>query len=207
MIETQESEVARLSALWSEDFGDAYVERNRAAAEGREPFWRWLHEEHPFSSALEIGCNLGGNLRWLAELVEPRNVTGVDINASALREARRALPDVNVLHAPARTLPFRDATFDLTFTTTVLIHQPPEAVPIVMNELVRCSRRYVLCGEYHADELVEVPYRGQTGALYKRDWGALYEDLFPELRLVHRRFEPWTGTGWDDVTFWLFEKP
>lgn len=202
-----DSEVERLAALWNEEFGDEYVERNRGAAEGREPFWRWLHEQHPFANALEVGCNLGGNLHWLAQLLRPRDVVGVDVNERALREARAALPDVNVLFAPAHSLPFRDAAFDLTFTTTVLIHQASDAVPIVMNELVRCSRRYVLCGEYHADDLVEVPYRGQRGALYKRDWGALYASLFPDLTLVHRRFEPWTGSGWDDVTFWLFEKP
>jgi pseudaminic acid biosynthesis-associated methylase len=200
-------EVERLVALWSEEFGDAYVDRNRQAAAGREPFWRWLHEHHPFASVLEVGCNLGGNLHWLAQLIPPRRVFGVDVNARALREARAALPDVNVLFSPAHELPFRDGAFELTFTTTVLIHQAPDAVPGVMGEIVRCSSRYVLCGEYRADELVEVPYRGQRGALYKRDWGALYASLFPDLRLVHERFEPWTGEGWDDVTFWLFEKP
>ncbi len=71
---------------------------------------------------------------------------------------------------------------------------------------MRCSRRYVLCGEYHAEELEEVPYRGERDALFKRDWGALYQRLFPELRLLHRRFESRDSSGWDDVTFWLFEK-
>ena len=205
---SESGEVERLEALWRDDFGDRYVERNRAAAEHREPFWRWLHEEFPFDSALEVGCNVGGNLHWLAQLVEPQRIYGVDINSQALREVRQTLPDINAVRAPARSLPFRDALFDLTFTTTVLIHQPPDALPIVMNEVVRCSRRYVLCGEYHADELEEVPSRGERGALFKRDWGALYQHLFPELRLLHRRFEPAQpdGSGWDDVTFWLFEK-
>ena len=202
---TEGADVRRLETLWSEEFGDRYVERNRAASEGRQPLWRWLHEGHPFANALEVGCNLGGNLRWLAELIEPRDVWGVDINARALREARAALPDVNAVYSPARSLPFRDASFELTFSTGVLIHQPPDALPLVMNEIVRCSRRYVLCGEYFAEELTEVPYRGERGALYKRDWGALYQSLFPELRLLERRFEA-RGGGWDDVTFWLVEK-
>jgi len=205
---TERGEVERLEALWRDDFGDEYVERNRAAAEHRDEFWTWLHGAHPFQNVLEVGCNLGGNLHWLAQLVDPAQVYGVDINAQALREVRKTLPDVNVLRSPARSLPFRDAMFDLTFTTTVLIHQPQDSLPIVMNEVVRTSRRYVLCGEYHADELVEVPYRGQTGALFKRDWGALYQSLFPELELLDRRFEALKpdNTGWDDVTFWLFEK-
>ncbi|RKQ92345.1 pseudaminic acid biosynthesis-associated methylase [Solirubrobacter pauli] len=205
---SESGEVERLEALWRDDFGDRYVERNRAAAEHREPFWKWLHEAFPFESVLEVGCNLGGNLHWLAQLVDPTRVVGVDINAQALREVRQTLPDVNAVKASARSLPFRDAQFDLTFTTTVLIHQPPDALPIVMNEVVRTSRRYVLCGEYHADELEEVPYRGERGALFKRDWGALYQHLFPELKLLDKRFEAAQpdGSGWDDVTFWLFEK-
>jgi pseudaminic acid biosynthesis-associated methylase len=205
---SERGEVQRLEALWREDFGDEYVERNRAAAQHRDEFWNWLHGAHPFENVLEVGCNVGGNLHWLAQLLDPAQVYGVDINAQALREVRKTLPDVNVLRSPARSLPFRDAMFDLTFTTTVLIHQPQDSLPIVMNEVVRTSRRYVLCGEYHADELVEVPYRGQTGALFKRDWGALYQSLFPELKLLDQRFEALKpdNTGWDDVTFWLFEK-
>jgi len=205
---SEQGEVGRLEALWRDEFGDRYIERNRAASEGREPFWRQLHEHHPFQTALEVGCNLGGNLRWLAELVAPTGVYGVDINAQALREVRATLPDVNAVLSPARSLPFRDGLFDLTFTTTVLIHQPVDALPIVMNEVVRCSRRYVLCGEYFSEQLEEVHYRGHDGALFKRDWGALYQSLFPELKLLERHFEPLNedGTGWDDVTFWLFEK-
>lgn len=203
-----QGEIQRLESLWSEEFGDSYVERNRAAAAGRGPLWRWVHEQHPFASVLEVGCNVGGNLHWLTQLLDPARVYGVDINAAALREVRTALPDVNAVRAPARALPFRDACFDLTFTTGVLIHQPPDALPIVLSELVRCSRRYVLCGEYFAEQPEEVAYRGERGAMFRRDWGALYQSLFPELALVGRRFEPLNedGTGWDDVTFWLFEK-
>ena len=199
-------DVSRLEQLWSEDFGDQYVERNRAVSDKRGPLWSWLCETYPVGSVLEVGCNMGANLRWLTQLLEPRNVWGIDINASALRAARAEMPDVNAVYSPARSLPFRDGRFDLAFSTGVLIHQPPEALPVVMNEIVRCSRRYVLCGEYYAEHLVEVPYRGERGALYKRDWGALYTSLFPELRLVEKRFEPKSEGGWDDVTFWLFEK-
>jgi pseudaminic acid biosynthesis-associated methylase len=201
-----EADVGRLEDLWGGEFGDRYVERNREAAAGREPFWRSLHERHPFATVLEVGCNVGGNLQWLAQLVAPHDVFGVDINSGALREVRAELPDVNVVYSPARTLPFRDARFELTFTTGVLIHQPPDALPIVMSEIVRCSSRYVLCGEYHAEAVEEVPYRGERGALYKRDWGALYASLFPELRLLDRQFAPRSEGGWDDITFWLFEK-
>jgi pseudaminic acid biosynthesis-associated methylase len=204
-----EGEIQRLESLWSEDFGDSYVERNQAAAAGREPLWRWLYERHPFTSVLEVGCNVGGNLHWLQQLIAPEHVWGIDINAAALRQVRATMPDVNAVRSVARTLPFRDAQFELTFTTGVLIHQPPDSLPIVLNEIVRCSRRYVLCGEYFSEQPEEVAYRGERGAMFRRDWGALYQSLFPELELVDKRYEPLNedGTGWDDVTFWVFEKP
>jgi pseudaminic acid biosynthesis-associated methylase len=200
------SEVQRLESLWSGEFGDQYVARNSAAAAGRGSFWKELLGELEVESVLEVGCNLGGNLGWISELVPPRNVYGVDINEQALATLRQSLPTVNSLWASARDLPFRDGRFDLTFTTGVLIHQAPESLPIVMSEIVRCARKYVLCGEYYAEQLTEVPYRGHAGALWKRDFGALYQELFPELVLRKKGFLSREQGVWDDVTYWLFEK-
>ena len=75
-----------------------------------------------------------------------------------------------------------------------------------MDEIVRSSRRYVLCGEYRADDLEEVPYRGQEGALYRHDYGRLYQERHPSLRLVEEGFLPRDDGVWDDITYWVFEK-
>ena len=74
-----------------------------------------------------------------------------------------------------------------------------------MAEIVRCSRRHVLCGEYYAERPTEIPYRGHRGALFKRDFGALYRTRFPELTLLDQGFLS-KADGWDDVTWWMFEK-
>jgi pseudaminic acid biosynthesis-associated methylase len=203
---TPEDDAARLEGLWSGDFGDDYVERNRAASEGRRPFWEHVLGKIEATSALEIGCNVGGNMRWLAGLLGAENVAGVDVNERALEVVRSEIPGVDARVASARELPFADDSFDLVFTTGVLIHQSPEELPRVMDEIVRCSRRYVLCGEYRADELEEVPYRGQRGALYKQDYGRLYQERFPQLQLLEEGFLPKSEGVWDDVTYWIFEQ-
>jgi pseudaminic acid biosynthesis-associated methylase len=203
---TPEDDAGRLEDLWAGDFGDDYVERNKAASEGRHPFWADRLAKLEVTSALEVGCNVGGNLRWLAELLGAQNVAGVDVNETALDVVRSELPGVDVRVATARELPFDDDAFDLVFTTGVLIHQSPDELPRVMDEIVRCSRRYVLCGEYRADELEEVPYRGQRGALYKQDYGRLYQERFPQLRLLEEGFLPKSEGVWDDVTYWVFEQ-
>lgn len=205
MSEQQETqpEASRLERLWADEFGDDYVQRNREAGEGRDAFWRELLAERSVGSVLEIGCNVGANLRWIDGLVPSRVVWGIDINESALQTIRQRLPGINAVWSPARELPFRDRTFDLVFTAGVLIHQPEVTLPLVMAEAVRCSRRYVLALEYFANEVTEVPYRGQEGALFKRDYGRLYRELFPDLRL-EQTGELGHQEGWDDVTWWLF---
>jgi len=198
-------EAVRLESLWDSDFGDDYVDRNQTVGEHRQPFWNMILEEFPSQSVLEIGCNIGANLQWLASLIPSQNVYGIDVNKKALREIRQRVPDVNSLWCPARELPFRDRWFDLVFSMGVLIHQPESTLPLVMAEIVRCSNKYVLCVEYFSEETVELPYRGQSGALFKRNYLRIYQDLFPELELRKQGFLS-RDEGWDDVTFWMFEK-
>lgn len=200
-----QTEATRLEALWAGDFGDEYVDRNAGGYDHRATFWTELQARHEFRSVLEVGCNMGGNLQFLAPLIPDGLVAGVDINRKAIAALHQRVPEAGALWSPGRDLPFRDRHFDLVFTMGVLIHQPESTLPLVMAEMVRCSGRYVACGEYFDEQTVEVPYRGHEGALFRRDYGGMFSRLFPELRLVDtqqlRRDE-----GWDDVTWWLFER-
>ena len=200
------SEAERLEGLWAGDFGNAYIERNIEAAKGRDRFWNAFLDKYRPKNVLEVGCNVGGNLKWLIGKVPPRDVIGVDINEKALAWLHQNMPSVNTLWSSARELPFRDRQFELTFTAGVLIHQPEDSLRDVMAELVRCSGRWVLCMEYFSKDTVEVPYRGQTGALFKRDYGAIYQRHFPELKLIEQG-ELHEKDGWDQVTYWMFERP
>lgn len=198
------AEAQRLESLWNGAFGEAYIERNRDAGERREPFWTRVMADLQPRTVLEVGCNIGANLRWAVS--DERHVYGVDISRQALIDIRQTLPAVNAVWSPARDLPFRDRWFDLVFTMGVLIHQPESTLPLVMSEIVRCSKRYILCGEYFAEATTEVSYRGQSGALFKRDYGAIYMELFPELQL-RTQGRLTRDEGWDDVTYWIFERP
>ena len=196
-------EAERLERLWSGEFGNAYLDRN-SGPDSRGPFWRQLLDRYPIERVLEVGCNIGGNLQWIVEKVPPRQVYGIDVNEKALATVRNRL-QVNATWSLARELPFRDRWFDLVFTAGVLIHQPEEALAEVMSEIVRCSGRYVLCMEYFAEDTVEVPYREQKGALFKRDYGKMYSQSFSHLRLLEQGFLA-KDQGWDDITWWIFEK-
>lgn len=205
MSKRTDLESTRLEKLWSGEFGDEYIERNKDADPARARFWDETLSKYPSPRILEVGCNVGSNLKWIASQIAPEDTYGVDINQKALDLLRENVPGVNALLSPARELPFRDGWFDMVFTMGVLIHQPESTLPIVMNEMVRCSRKHILCGEYHSTTTAEVPYRGQHGALFKRDYGALFLELFPALKLLeHGHLDQ--AQGFDDVTFWLFRK-
>jgi pseudaminic acid biosynthesis-associated methylase len=161
--------------------------------------------KYPISSVLEVGCNIGANLRWICKSVLPHRIVGIDINKSALERLQQAMPEIHVACAPARELPFRDNAFSLVSTAGLLIHQPECALPLVMGEIVRCSNRYVLCMEYFAETQTEIPYRGLKGALFKRPYGYLYQEMFPELILLEHGALS-RNEGWDDISFWMFRK-
>jgi pseudaminic acid biosynthesis-associated methylase len=203
---TSSNEAGRLEELWAGDFGNEYVDRNIAAYDRRGEFWLPLLDELQPTSVLEVGCNVGGNLQWITQRVDPTQVTGVDVNAKALRLLDRRVPGVRGINSPARDLPVSDRSIDFVFTMGVLIHQPEETLEKVMSEMVRASSRYVFCGEYFDTETVEVPYRGHAGALFRRDYGKLFSELFPfDLTLIREGYLS-PEDGWDRVTWWLFER-
>lgn len=195
------NEAERLESVWGGDFGDRYTNRNSSSFNLRKPFWQKLMRTLKPARVLEVGCNSGGNLKWISPLAE---AFGVDVNETAIRMAKIAWPELNLLRAIGRDLPFVDRYFDLTFTCGVLIHQPMESLLEVMRELVRTSGRYVLCMEYYAPKREEVPYRNLDGALFRDDYGKLYQSKF-KLKLL-KSGKLGFGDGFDDITWWLLER-
>lgn len=198
---------------WRGAFGDAYAERNQPSADSlasRARFFGRVLAVAPLDPAariLEVGTNIGMNLSALGGL-GPFRLHGVDVNLGALR-ALRGEPALaaraRVVLARAERLPFRDASMDLVLTCGVLIHVPPDRLAEACGEIVRVSRRWVLCAEYFSPRPEEVEYRGARGLLFKRDFGAFYLEHWPGLRLVDYGFL-WRRVEFDDLTWWLFEK-
>ncbi|HET9727871.1 MAG TPA: hypothetical protein VFR41_00545, partial [Acidimicrobiia bacterium] len=97
---TSASEAARLEGLWAGEFGDEYVDRNLNAYDARRPFWQMILDSTGARSVCEVGCNVGGNLRWISPPVPAAATYGVDVNMKALRTLTEIVPGVNALHAP-----------------------------------------------------------------------------------------------------------
>ncbi len=101
----------------------------------------------PLQSVLEVGCNLGQQLRHL-DLGSGVRLCGVDVQTEVLRVAQSVVPAATFVRADARSLPFADGAFDLVFTSGVLIHIPPADLGRAMDEIHRVSARWIWGLEY-----------------------------------------------------------
>lgn len=198
-------------AAWRGEFGDRYTDRNMGKVPANRHFFRKaLANAGPIGSALELGCGAGENLTALRQLHPTTHLEGIEINESAAAIARahgHLVRTGSILDYMTEARNAVGQKFVLTFTKGVLIHIPPTELGRAYHLLVEASRRWVLVAEYYNPQPAEVPYRGERGLLWKRDFAGDLLNAYQELRLVdygfvyHRDQYPQ-----DDLTWFLMEK-
>jgi pseudaminic acid biosynthesis-associated methylase len=198
---------------WTGAFGQAYLERNCNTDEAdmgpRTACWSNVVRSMPEAPAsiLEVGSNIGRNLVALGRLCEAE-LHAVEPFEDAFSQLAGTVGDrlTSSHNCTGFELPFEDNSIDFVFTSGVLIHIAPADLPRIMSEVVRVSKRYVLCNEYFAKSPEEIQYRGHQGLLFKRDFGRYYTEQWPALKPLNTGFF-WLGNSpFDDTTWWLFEK-
>ena len=198
---------------WEGAFGDAYMDRNDDAEWklplGIEGFRRMIGGLCP-DSILEVGSNIGLNLMYIDRLFNqtvPLYAVEPNTKAFARLTSHPTLTLADAWNCSGFDMPLADASMDLVLTSGVLIHIAPQTLGQLTDEIVRVSRRYVLCSEYFSHVPEEVPYHGEQGLLFKRDFGAFYQERYPFLKIVDYGFL-WMQEFkiFDNLNWWLFEK-
>lgn len=203
--------------FWSGEFGKDYTDRSVFSPEQLDRFYieqmygvsrssmnRDFLEGLQVSSILEIGCNVGNQLRLLQTLGFER-LYGIELQQYAVEKAKSCTENINFVQGNALDNPFRDSYFDLVYTSGVLIHISPDHLLKAMSEIHRTSKRYIWGLEYFAEEHQEIAYRGNNDALWKGDFARLYLENFPNLRLVKEKKFAYTNSNNVDSMF-LLEK-
>jgi SAM-dependent methyltransferase len=139
----------------------------------------WLAErilrERPVR-ILELGCGSGRNLHYLDRNHSGLELYGLDINRNAVAAGRRNLGDArNPAHLVVNSIyelnGLQDASFDVVFTSGVLMHVPHERVGGIVREMTRIARGAVVHFELHG------PANDFDFHRYPRDYAALYREL------------------------------
>jgi len=90
----------------------------------------------------------------------------------------------------------------------VLIHINPDDLNANIQKVFSYSKKYLLIGEYFNRTPVMIEYQGQKNRLFKRDFGKLFLKNF-SAELNDYGFlwgHIYDDAGFDDITWWLFEK-
>lgn len=130
------------------------------------------------ASVLEVGCGYGKQLRALRSRIDCPLV-GLDFSPTQLDCARRYLsgvPDVRLVLGTGDRLPFPDGSFDLVFTSAVILHNPPPVAEAIRLELLRVARRWVAHNE---DTDVSYNRFGYDTAAWYRDRGVGLDECRP----------------------------
>lgn len=193
--------------FWSGEFGNGYIERNSSddlLAQNLFFFAKILSDRNiKPDSILELGANIGMNVRALQLLLPKAHYSAVEINRKAFNELERtgckaylsSIEDFN-----------NKEKHDLVLLKGVLIHIEPKELKKVYEKIVDLSKKWVLIAEYFSRTPTELTYHGQKGKLFKRDFAhELMETT--NVSLVASGFSSrLMKFPQDDLNWYLFEK-
>jgi spore coat polysaccharide biosynthesis protein SpsF len=195
--------------FWSGEFGDAYINRNKSDQLLASNIHYWseiLKHAQSIKSVLELGANVGMNIKALKLLLPSATFAGVEINKAAY-ESLITINGVDGYHESIFDFEPKQL-YDFVFIKGVLIHINPDMLKVAYDKLYNSSSKYICIGEYYNPTPVALSYRGHNDKLFKRDFAGEFKQQFPDVELVKYGFS-YRGDNvfpQDDITWFLFKK-
>ena len=194
--------------FWAGEFGDSYISRNESEnllASNIALFADIFSslDKVPLS-VMEIGANIGMNIKAIQKLSPGAQFTGIEINKQAceiLVGTGCEVIENSIIDAVT------SKTFDLVFSKGVMIHLMQDQLVSTYKKMYEWSNRFILIAEYYNPTPVTIPYRGNSDRLFKRDFAGEFLDLFSDVVLRDYGFAYHRGTyPQDDINWFLLEK-
>ncbi len=196
--------------FWAQTYATEYIRKNSQfdLASGIDGWQQMLARAYNIGSLLECGCNIGRNIGFLDQVLPRAKKSIIEISKPAYEFVTSHYQLDQSFNGSILNSTFERKSFDLVFTIGVLIHIHPDDLLANMKKMYDYSSRYVLMGEYFNRTPVMLDYQGEKDKLFKRDFGKLFIESF-DVKLVDYGFlwgHLYDKSGFDDITWWLFEK-
>jgi pseudaminic acid biosynthesis-associated methylase len=204
--------------VWNGEFGREYTDRTTFDVDALDSLYRknygltrtlinqnFLQGIPKEASFLEVGCNSGNQLLILQKMGY-LDLSGIELQPYALEIARSRTRNISLAQGSALEIPHGDASFDVVFTSGVLIHIAPSDLARATREIHRCARTFIWGMEYYAPTVTEVNYRSHSGLLWKMDYAQYYLQRFKDLELVREQRVPYLESSNVDTVFLLRKK-
>ena len=198
--------------FWHSEYASEYIKRNQKFdIDLGVAAWKKMLTEvdlNTLSSVLELGCNIGRNLHIFEQLLPEAQKSIVEISPLAFNTVTQnfKLKDSQNKSILESDLPLY--SFDLVFTSGVLIHVNPNDLIKTMSKMYNYSKKYILICEMFSRTPKTVHYRNEDDLLFTRDFGRLFLENY-SCKVVDYGFlwgHYFDAAGFDDANFWLFEK-
>lgn len=196
--------------FWANRYAGDYIKKNSHFDNelGAVAWGEMLRKVKDVRNYLECGCNIGRNIDQL-QIVMPHAVPSIiEISEPAFDFVTAHHAFEHAFKGAILESAFDKSAFDLVFTMGVLIHIEPGQLLAHMERMFDYSRKYILIGEYFNRTPVSIEYQGEMDRLFKRDFGKLFIQNF-DVKLLDYGFlwgHVYDAAGFDDITWWLFEK-
>jgi len=196
--------------FWAEHYANEYIEKNKEfdLELGKEAWTQMVKSTENIESILECGCNIGRNIRFLGEALPSATKSVIEISKPAFDFVTSQYTLHMAFNGSIEDSKF-PKKFNLVFKMGVLIHIHPNNLVKAMSRIYEHSNRYILLGEYFNRTPVTIEYQGQRDKLFKMDFGKTFLENF-DVKVVDYGFlwgHVFDRAGFDDITWWLFEKP
>ncbi|MFH1461694.1 MAG: pseudaminic acid biosynthesis-associated methylase [bacterium] len=196
--------------FWAGTFGCDYIDRNcdaKILASNTSLFANILSKTNSIKNMIELGANVGMNLRAIKHLLPNIDMAAVEINKIAA-DKLKLTKDLDVYNKSI--LDFStDNKYDFVLSKGVLIHINPEALKAVYDLMYKISKKYICIVEYYNPSPVSIDYRGNKDRLFKRDFAGEILDRFKnkvfllDYGFIYHGDNNFSG---DDFTWFLLEK-
>lgn len=188
---------------WIGEFGKEYTDRNLLTLEELEALYQknfgftrtemnleFIGDLERSIRILEVGSNIGNQLFCLQNMGF-QSLYGIELQKYAVELSHKSRTNrITIIQGSALNIPYKDDSFDLVFTSGLLIHIAPSDVEQVLSEIYRCTKKYIWGFEYFADSYTEIEYHGNIELLWKANFVKIYLNSFSDLRLVkEKRFK------------------
>lgn len=197
--------------FWEKEYALEYIEKNSNFDNGLGvEAWKIMlkYTKGDFIEYLECGCNIGRNIKQIELAFPTAKPSIIEISKPAFDYVTSQYSFTKACNSRILDANLKKNYFDLVFTIGVLIHINPERLLDHMEKMFNFSNRYILIGEYFNRTPISIEYQGQKEKLFKRDFGKLFLENF-KVKLVDYGFlwgHIYDAAGFDDITWWLFEK-
>jgi SAM-dependent methyltransferase len=133
------------------------------------------------SKVLDVGCAKGFMLYDMAQLIPGIQIEGIDVSSYAIEQALDSVKS-HVRVADARSLPYKDKTFDLVISINTVHNLEKQELAKALREIERVSKgnSFITVDAYRDEEEKEAMYAWNLTAktiMHVDEWKAFFNEI------------------------------